>query len=97
MRPFSTSVRLEYFETDDYASRIYAYESDVLYSFAVPPFFDKGYRYYINYSFHLRKKISVWIHWGQLIFLNKSSIGSGPDEIDSHHRSEVTIQCQWLF
>lgn len=97
LKPFSGSVRWDYFETDDYASRIYAYENDVLYSFSVSPFFDKGYRYYINYSFHLRKTISLWIHLGRMIILNKSSIGSGLDEIDSHHRSEITVQCQWLF
>jgi hypothetical protein len=97
LKPFSASVRLEYFETDDYASRIYAYENDVLYSFSVPAFFDKGYHYYINYSFHLRKAISLWIHLGQLIFLNKTSIGSGLDGIDSRHRTEATLQCQWVF
>ena len=97
LRSFTTSVRLEYFETDDYTSRIYAYENDVLYSFSIPAFFDKGFRYYVNYSFHFKKRISLWIHWGQVIFVNKSSIGSGADEIDSHHRSEVTLQSQWLF
>jgi hypothetical protein len=97
LRPLSTSVRLEYFETDDYASRIYAYENDVLYGFSIPAFFDEGFHYYINYSFHLKKRFSLWIHWGQVIFVNKNTIGSGSDEIDSHHRSDITLQCQWIF
>ena len=97
LKPISASARLEYFETDDYASRIYAYENDALYSFSIPSFFGRGYRYYINCSFHSRKRISLWIHWGQVIFVNKTSVGTGLGEIDSNHRSETTLQCQWLF
>ena len=32
------SVNYDYFETDDYNSRIYAYENDVLYYFSIPVF-----------------------------------------------------------
>jgi hypothetical protein len=35
---FSGVVRLQYFETDNYDSRIYAYENDVLYSYSIPAF-----------------------------------------------------------
>ena len=97
LKPFSASIRLQYFETDDYTSRIYAYENDVLYSYSLPAFFDKGYRFYLNVSFHLKKKFSSWLHWSQLIFRDNSSIGSGLDEIESNHRSQITLQCQWLF
>ncbi|MEO6453726.1 MAG: hypothetical protein ABIN97_06645, partial [Ginsengibacter sp.] len=46
-KPYSANIRLQYFETDGYNSRLYAYENDVLYSFSIPVFYDKGYRYYI--------------------------------------------------
>ncbi|MEI9944457.1 MAG: helix-hairpin-helix domain-containing protein [Chitinophagaceae bacterium] len=39
MNPFSGVVRLQYFETDSYNSRLYAYENDVLYSYSIPVFF----------------------------------------------------------
>jgi hypothetical protein len=97
LKPFSANMRLQYFETDDYASRIYAYENDVLYSYSLPAFFDKGYRYYVNIRFHLKKNLSSWVHWSQLIFHDNSTIGSGLDEIQSNHRSQITLQCQWLF
>jgi hypothetical protein len=45
LKPFSASLRLQYFETDGYNSRLYAFENDVLYSFSIPVFYDKGYRY----------------------------------------------------
>jgi hypothetical protein len=38
----TASLRLQYFETGSYDSRIYAYENDVLFSYSIPAFFDKG-------------------------------------------------------
>lgn len=97
VKPWSGNARLEYFETGGYNSRIYTYESDVLYSFSIPAFFDKGYRYYINLSYNVKKNTSVWLRWAQTIYKNKTSIGSGLDEIAGNHRSELKIQLVFLF
>jgi hypothetical protein len=35
--PISFTTRLAYFDTDDYNSRIYTFENDLLYSFSIPP------------------------------------------------------------
>ncbi len=91
MKPYSGNLRLQYFETDDYNSRIYAYENDVLYYFSIPAFFDKGFRYYVNLNYDLSKKISIWLKWSQTIFKDKTSIGSGLDEIPGSSRSEIRI------
>ncbi|MDQ6761126.1 MAG: helix-hairpin-helix domain-containing protein, partial [Bacteroidota bacterium] len=45
LKRYSGNVRLQYFETDGYDSRLYAYENDLLYSYSIPVFYDKGYRY----------------------------------------------------
>lgn len=85
-------LRLQYFETNGYNSRIYAYESDVLYSYSIPSFFDKGLRYYYNFKYDLNKKISLWLRWAQTIYHNKKTIGSGLDEINGTHKSEIKFQ-----
>lgn len=92
---FSANMRLQYFETDDFNSRIYAFENDVLYSFSIPAFSDRGYRYYINLSYDLTKKLSIWTRWAQLIYRNRSEIGSGLDEISGNRRSELKVQILW--
>lgn len=70
-RPFgkrlATNARLSYFATDSYDSRIYAYENDVLYSFSIPAFFDKGVRYYLNVNYDISKKMTVWVRYAQTI------------------------------
>jgi Helix-hairpin-helix motif len=97
MKPLSASVRLQYFETDGYNSRLYAFENDVLYSFSIPVFYDKGYRYYLNVNYDINKKITVWARIAQYMYPNKSIIGSGLDEIQSNHRTEVKLQAMYKF
>lgn len=97
LKPFSGVVRLQYFETDGYNSRIYAYENDVLYSYSIPAFFDKGFRYYLTLNYDISKKMSLWLRWAQTIYRDQSSIGSGLDEISGNHRSEIKMQARWLW
>ncbi|HQZ74838.1 MAG TPA: helix-hairpin-helix domain-containing protein [Chitinophagaceae bacterium] len=97
LKPFSGIIRLQYFETDDYNSRIYAYENDVLYSYSIPAFFDKGFRYYISLNYDWGKKLTFWLRWAQTIYKNRDTVGSGLDEIPGNRRSEVKFQVRVLF
>ncbi|MBV4358172.1 ComEA family DNA-binding protein [Pinibacter aurantiacus] len=97
---FSGNLRLQYFETNGYNSRLYAYESDLLYNYSVPEFFDSGFRYYLNCKLNLasllkmKKQYDVgcWLKWSQTIYSNKRSIGSGLDVITGNRRSEIKAQ-----
>ncbi|MES1215723.1 MAG: helix-hairpin-helix domain-containing protein [Bacteroidota bacterium] len=97
LKPYSGVLRLQYFETDGYNSRIYAYENDVLYSYSIPAFFDKGFRYYLTLNYDLSKKISFWLRIAQTIYKDKKSVGSGLDEIEGNKRSELKLQARWIF
>lgn len=90
-------MRLMYFETGGYDSRMYAYENDVLYSFSIPVFYDKGYRYYININYDVSKKISLWLRLAQTIYKDKATVGTGLDEINGNRRTEVKWQLQYYF
>lgn len=97
LKPVSVVTRLQYFETDDYNSRIYAYENDVLYSYSIPAFYDKGFRYYMNLNYDWGKKLSFWLRWAQTIYKNRNSVGSGLDEIPGNRRSELKFQVRYQF
>lgn len=88
----SMNARLQYFETEGYNSRIYAYENDVLYSFSVPAFSGKGLRYYFNLNHDLNKKCAVWFRWAQTILQDQTTIGSAISEIDGNKKSEIKLQ-----
>ena len=94
---FSTNARLQYFETNGYDSRLYSFESDVLYSYSIPQFFGKGFRYYANINYDISKKMTVWLRWAQTIFASQTSIGSGLDKISGNKRSEVKMQVLFNF
>jgi hypothetical protein len=92
LKPYSGSLRLQYFETDGYNSRLYAYENDLLYSYSIPGFFNKGLRYYGNLNYDLNKHVSCWIKWSQTIYRNAHIVGSGLDEISGNTKSEIRVQ-----
>lgn len=97
MKPFSANLRLQYFETDSYDSRLYAYENDVQYSFSIPPFSGKGYRWYLNFNYDVNKKLSTWLRIAQSIYPGAISVGSGYDEIDKNHKTELKLQLMYNF
>jgi hypothetical protein len=97
LKPYAGSLRLQYFETGGYNSRIYAYENDVLYSFSIPVFYDKGYRYYLNINYDINRKFSLWARVGQTIYRDKTIIGSGLDEIKGRVKTEVKLQAMYKF
>jgi hypothetical protein len=96
-KKLSANLRLQYFETNSYNSRIYVYESDVLYSFSIPAFYDKGFRYYLNLHYSITKNFELWMRWAQAIYSDKKVLGSGLDEINSNHKSEIKLQVRYLF
>lgn len=97
LKKYSGNMRLMYFETGGYDSRMYAYENDVLYSFSIPVFYDKGYRYYININYDFSKQFTCWFRLAQTIFQDKTTVGSGLDEIIGNRRTEVKFQLQYNF
>ncbi len=96
-KPYSGNMRLQYFETDSYNSRLYAYENDVLYSFSIPVFYDKGYRYYLNLNYDVTRKLSIWFRFAQTIYPDKKIIGTGLDEIMDNKKTEIKLQAILIF
>ncbi len=103
---FSISTAAAVFETDDYDTRIYAYEPDLLYHFSLPSFYGRGIHYYINIHQDFgrligpgsrRFRLSGWLKWGQTFYPGSASIGTGLDEIPGNRKSEVNAQVliQW--
>ena len=90
--PIKTTFRIAWFKTDSYNSRIYAYEDDLLYTFSVPAFFNKGIRGYLNVAYHLSDKIDFYFKAGQTIYRDRESISSGYNEISGNKKTELKFQ-----
>ena len=95
--PLTLNFRYALFDTDGWNSRIYAYESDVLYAFTIPPYYDKGQRAYLLIHYKLRKHFELWMKMARTWFFNKDHISSGPEMLDSNHKTSIRVQVQIKF
>lgn len=93
----SGNIRVAYFNTASYDSRIYAYEDDVLYNFTFGLYNGKGLRGYANLKYRLAKRIDLWGRYALYNYNNVETVGSGLDEIDGKMKSEMRIQLRYQF
>lgn len=93
MQKWSGNVRMAYFNTGSYDSRIYAYENDVLYSSAMPAYQNKGLRTYLNLRVKINAKLDFWTRYALTYSLEDKPLGSGLDLIENDNkRSELKLQ-----
>jgi hypothetical protein len=95
--PFDLSLRYALFDTDSYDSRIYTYENNALYVFAVPAYYYQGSRAYILVRYSFLKHCDLWVRYGTFIYNNRDSVGSGAEEVQGSKKSEVTVQLRIKF
>ena len=87
-RPWKAALRLQYFESDDYDTRLYAYEHSVMYNFSLPAFFNKGVRWNASFQYKasLNKKKGragsvIGFNISQSVYSAGTVIGSGQDQL----------------
>ncbi|WP_316811534.1 type II secretion system protein GspK [Pedobacter heparinus] len=91
------NMRLAYFNTASYNSRIYAYEDDVLYGAGSGLYAGKGMRAFINVRYRLMKPLDIWARYAISIYNHTNTIGSGLDEIAGNQKAEVKFQLRYQF
>jgi len=90
--PLSLNMRYAIFDTDSYDSRIYAYESDILYAFSIPAYYSKGTRMYFNLKYTIGKFMDIWLRYAQTYYSDKDVISSGLTQINGDTKSEIKLQ-----
>ena len=93
----SFTARFALFDTDSYNSRIYSYENDVLYYFRIPAYYSQGARTYITTRYQFKKGIDLWIRWGNWMYTNRNTIGSGLNEINGSSKTDIRAQLRFQF
>jgi hypothetical protein len=91
------NIRYVMMDTDDYDSRIYAYENDVLYSFSISSYSDAGSRLICNVRFKFTRSMDVWFRYAATFYSNKEAVGSGWDEIEGNRKSDLKLQIRYEF
>ena len=94
-KPYSLSFRYALFDAKDYNARIYAYESDVLYSFSVPALYGKGMRVYLLGKVKLFNALTLYARIGRTIYSDRDEIGSGLTLIEGNHKTDLKVEAIW--
>lgn len=95
--PFDLALRYVLFDTDSYDSRLYSYENNALYVFAVPAYYYQGNRAYAMIRYSFLRHCDLWVRYGVFIYNNRSTIGSGAEEIKGSKKTDITVQLRIQF
>ncbi len=95
--PISFDARFLLFDTDDFNSRIYAYENDVLYAYSISVLSDQGTRYYLNAKYNVARGFDLYARYSRIIKQGIDTFGSGLDLIEGNSRSEIKVQLRLVF
>jgi hypothetical protein len=95
--PFDLSLRYALFDTDSYDTRLYTYENNALYVFAVPAYYYQGSRFYALVRYSFLRHCDLWLRYGVFKYNNRSTIGSGAEEIKGSVKTDITLQLRIKF
>lgn len=103
--PISFTARYAIFDIDNFDSRIYGYENDILYEFRIPFFQNKGQRYYANLRYKVIRNLTVEFRFAQTILAGAENIAvidnltfsSGTNLIKGNTFTELKAQIRYKF
>jgi hypothetical protein len=85
--PVSIWIRYYVFNTDDYESRLYTYENDLLYSFSIPALSGKGSRTYFMAGWRITRNSELRIKYA----ISSKSLNSTLPEDSEEFRIQIKI------
>ena len=95
--PLSLTLRYAVFNTDNYDTRIYTYENDVLYAYSIPSFSGRGARYYLIARYTVNRNLDLYARIAQTSYYDRDVVGSGNDAIEGSARTELKLQARIRF
>ncbi len=90
-------ARYAVMDTQEYETRVYAYEPDVLYGFSIPAYYGQGTRWLAMVTCKVLPSVEIWIRYARWDYTDREKIGSGNNTIESNVSNEVKMQVRWKF
>lgn len=95
--PVNLNFRYAIFDTPSWNTRIYSYESDMLYSFSVPAYYSKGTRLFALIKYSPKPWVDLWLRYSQTFYSQLDEIGQGADLVSGNTRSEIKAMVRVKF
>jgi hypothetical protein len=97
-KPYSMNLRFALFDTEDFNSRIYAYENDILYEYAIPFYANRGKRFYTNFRYQVVHGLTAEMRYAITHYDDLSTISQGgSEEIKGSIKSDIKAQLRLSF
>jgi len=94
---YQITARYALFDTDNFDSRIYMYENDILYEFSIPFYQYKGSRYYIKAKYRFSRLLSAEMRVSRTHLNNRDTSGSAGQTINGPDKTEVKVLLKFRF
>jgi hypothetical protein len=89
--------RIAVFDTDDFDSRLYTFENNVLWTFSIPAFSGQGIRYYLITEQKVSDRISLYWRISRTSYADRVTISSGNQEILSPNQTDTAFVLRYFF
>lgn len=94
---FRITGRIALFDTDDYDTRLYAFENNVLWTFSIPAFSGQGMRHYLLAQYQISSQITTYFRFSRTSYTDRVAISSGLQEINGPTQSETTLLIRYML
>ncbi|MGI4864557.1 MAG: hypothetical protein ACRYFZ_11600 [Janthinobacterium lividum] len=94
-RRVQLSGRYAIFDADDYDTRQYVFEQDVLYAVSIPALYGQGTRAYAIAQMNFNKHFTLWLRYANTNYRHQATVGTGLEEIQGAARSEIKAQLRY--
>ncbi|MDN3202581.1 ComEA family DNA-binding protein [Algoriphagus sediminis] len=81
--------RISLFDTDDYDARLYAFESNVLWTFSIPAFSGRGIRYYLLAQYQVHPRLTLYMRIARTSFSDRKEVSSGLQTIQGNNQTDT--------
>ncbi len=97
LKTVQLDLRLAFFDTDSFETRVFTYEDDLLYTFSVPAFSGRGQRAYALVRWSPTGRLTLLAKVATTRFEDVRTVGSGLDEVEGNRLREARVQLRWRF
>ena len=96
-RTLKLTARYAIFDADDYDSRQYVFEQDVLLAVSVPALYGQGTRVYGLAEIRINRSLTLWLRYAETRYRHQDVVGTGLESIQGSLRGEVKAQLRVKF
>lgn len=96
-RWLKVDAHIGWFRTDNYDARLYQYERSLQYDFSFPAYYGHGLRHSLMLNASIAGRLTAVIKYGTTNYFDRSTIGSGLQQIAHSSMTDLLLQLRYKF